>query len=255
MSSVPPAKPDDLLVAYQEALRRGHQALLAGKPRDAVAEYTRAAQLADDRPLPHVSLGRALLALDRPADALAAFRRARERAPADAAALRGIADALLRLGRHDEAAQVAAEIERLDSMPALAADPVAEATMPRAEVLTLAAERAWHDRRIDTAIDGWLAAAGAHAADGHLDAALDACQRALLADAGDPRVQLELCRLYLARGWRELAVERMLLLGRLLELEPVDEANAGLAALARAEAATEPRLAELADRLASPPPA
>jgi tetratricopeptide (TPR) repeat protein len=249
-------KPDDLLVAYQEALRRGHQALLAGKPRDALAEYGRAAALADDRPLPHLSLGRALMALDRPADALEAFGRARERATADPAALRGMADALLRLGRRDEADKLAAEIERLaHEPPRSAAEAAAEAAMPRAEVLTIAAERAWHDRRVDTAIEQWLAAARAHAADGQLDAALDVCQRALLADAGDARVQLELCRLYVARGWHEQAVERMQLLGRLMELEPLPEVRSGLARLAREQAADEPRLAALAEQLETPPPA
>jgi tetratricopeptide (TPR) repeat protein len=250
----PPDQPDDLLVAYQEALRRGHQALMAGKPRDAVAEYTRAAELADDRALPHLSLGRALLALGRPAQALAAFGRARERAPADPAALRGVADALSRLGRRGEAARAAAELDRLAAESA-AAEAAAEAALPPAEALTVAAERAWHARRADAAVDGWLAAARVHAADGHLDAALDVCQRALLADPAEPRVQLELCRLYLARGWHGLAAERMLLLGRLLELEPLAGVNAELAELARSAAADDARLAALADRLASPPPA
>lgn len=251
-----PTDPERVLVAYQEALRRGHQALLAGKPRDALTEYGRAIELAGDRPLPHLSLGRALMALDRPADALAAFGRARDRATTDPAALRGMADALIRLGRIGEADRLNAEIERLAQAPSRAtADAAAEAALPRAEVLTIAAERAWHDRRTDTAVEQWLAAARAHAAAGQLDAALDVCQRALLADASEPRVQLELCRLYVARGWREQAIERMLLLGRLMALDPRPDVRRGLAELARSAADAEPRLVALADQLETAPPA
>lgn len=252
-SEQPPAKADDVL-AYQEALRRGHQALLGGNPRQALTEYEAAVALASDRSLPHLSAGRALLALGRAADALAAFERASQRAPTDTGPLQGKVEALSRLGRGQEAAAVADHIQRLASgAPPVdqAAEQLSESALPRAEVLMVAAERAWHDGRTKTAVDQWLAAAQLHAADGHLDAALEACQRALLVAPGEPRVHLEMCRLYIASGWSEQAAERMELLARLVALEGIDEVGRELAALAREQAAVDPRIAELADRLAA----
>jgi tetratricopeptide (TPR) repeat protein len=257
MPTEPPSGKPDALLAYQEALRRGHQALLGGNARQALAEYESAIAVAGDRALPHLSAGRALLALNRAADALAAFERAHERSPSDTGALQGKAEALTRLGRAREAAEVAAEIERLISgaRPATAGattgaeTDLPESALPRAEVLMGAAERAWLDGRVDTAVGQWLAAARFHAADGHLDAALEACQRALLAEPGGPRVHLELSRLYVARGWREQAAERMELLSRLVELDGLNDVRAELAELARDTADHDPRIAALASRL------
>lgn len=260
MPSQPPAsKPGDPLVAYQEALHRGHQALLGGDPARALTEYESAAALAADRALPHLSAGRALLALDRAADALAAFERALERGPTDSGSLQGKAEALARLGRAQDASAVVDQIGRLSERGTTPAggnelDATAESALSRAEVLVIAAERAWADNRTDTAISQWLAASRHHAAVGELDAALDACQRALLADAGDPRIHLELCRLYLARGWTALAVERMELLARLTELDERDGLRADLVELARANQHSDDRLAALALRLESPAP-
>jgi tetratricopeptide (TPR) repeat protein len=266
VSSPPPgAKPGDLR-AYQDALQRGHQALLAGNARQALTEYEAAAAIATDRPLPHLSAGRALLALGRAADALAAFDRAHALAPTDTGALQGRAEALARLGRPAEAAQVADQINRLvigtptspaSGGPAAGEEPddvLGEAVMSRAEVLMVAAERAWQDRRVDTAVGQWLAAARYHAAAGHIDAALDACQRALLADATDARVHLEMCRLYLVRGWHDHAAERMALLARIVELDGDEELRAELVTLARAHADADPRFGALVERLGEQPP-
>ncbi|HWH37375.1 MAG TPA: hypothetical protein VNT28_06315 [Candidatus Limnocylindrales bacterium] len=249
-----PTPPEQTFAAYQEHLGRGHQLLARGDAKAALAAYRAAAELADERPLPHVLVGRALLALNRAAEALAAFERALERAAADPSALAGKAEALLRLGRRDDAAAVRQQLDDA-AAAATAALAAAAASLPPAEAQALAAERAWQEGRHQAAQAEWLAAARTHAADGHIDAALDACQRALIVDAGAPRVHLEMCRLYIAAGLERQAVERMLLLTRLTELEQLDDVRQALAALAAEHAELDPRLSGLADRLSAPPPA
>ena len=68
--------------------------------------YAEAATLAPDRPLPHSSMGRALLRLDRVDEALVAFATALRLAPRDEPGLAGRADALVVAGRPAEAAGV-----------------------------------------------------------------------------------------------------------------------------------------------------
>jgi tetratricopeptide (TPR) repeat protein len=89
---------------YKSALRIGHVAAVRGRHEAAVAAYAEAASLAPDRPLPHASMGRALLHLDRIDEALAAFATALRLAPRDEASLAGRADALVLAGRPAEAA-------------------------------------------------------------------------------------------------------------------------------------------------------
>jgi tetratricopeptide (TPR) repeat protein len=91
---------------YKGALRNGHVAAVRGHHEAAVTAYAEAATLAPDRPLPHSSMGRALLRLDRVDEALAAFARALRLAPRDEAGLAGRADALITAGRPAEAAGV-----------------------------------------------------------------------------------------------------------------------------------------------------
>jgi len=89
---------------YKSALRIGHVAAVRGRHEAAVAAYAEAASLAPDRPLPHASMGRALLHLDRIDEALAAFATALRLAPRDETSLAGRADALVLAGRPAEAA-------------------------------------------------------------------------------------------------------------------------------------------------------
>lgn len=262
MSSEPASGTADDLRAYQEALSRGHQALLAGDPRRALSEYEAASRLAAERALPHLSAGRALMALGKPAEALAAFERAHERSPTDTGPLQGKVEALTRLGRQPEAAAVAEQIQELASRrqadrpaidqpsPAAALGPEdGAAVLPRAEVLLDAAERAFRDGRHETAVSQWLEAAAAHAAEGHLHAALEACQRALLADHAAPRVHLEMSRHYLAMGWTDLAAERLELLARLAEMDDSSGLRPELLRVASGAAGSDPRIAALAERL------
>ena len=91
---------------YKSALRNGHVAAVRGRHEAAMAAYAEAATLAPDRPLPHSSMGRALLRLDRVDEALAAFGAALRLAPRDEPGLAGRADALAIAGRPAEAAGV-----------------------------------------------------------------------------------------------------------------------------------------------------
>jgi tetratricopeptide (TPR) repeat protein len=250
---VPPA---DDFAAYQEQLHRGHQALSRGDARAALESYRAAVGLAGDRALPHMLVGRALLALNRPGEALTAFDEALARAADDASALAGRAEALLRLGRRQEAATARARLEQATTAtPAAASELLLEGTLPRAEMLVAAGDRALRDERLDTAVEEWLAAARAYAADGHVDAALEVCQRALTVNSGDERVHLELSRLYFAAGLAEHGVERLLLLGRLVELDSPPGLREALAELVQERSAADPRLVELANRIGEPPPA
>ena len=89
---------------YKEALRRGHVAALRGRHDLAIQAFREAARIAPDRALPHVGLAAALARLDRVDEALAAYRAALARAPDDEGALRGRADLLEAQDRPAEAA-------------------------------------------------------------------------------------------------------------------------------------------------------
>ncbi len=100
--------------------------------------------------------------------------------------------------------------------PAAAPAPAPAAT---ADGATLAAQA---EDRLDAgdaeaARDRLLAAAVAHRAAGAIDAALDACYLALGLAPADPELHLTLAELYLDRGWRGPAADKLLLLGRLVD--------------------------------------
>ena len=86
----------------------------------------------------------------------------------------------------------------------------------------------------------YLELAEAHRGQGHIDAALDAGYQALSLAPGNVDLHLELIGLYLDRGWRAPAVEKLRLLHRLVDLG--DEASAR----ERLQAAIEGDYAELA---------
>lgn len=70
-----------------------------------------------------------------------------------------------------------------------------------------------------TARDRLLASARVHMASGRFAAALDACQEALGFAPSDPDLHLALVDVYVARGWHGPATDKLLLLGRLIELD------------------------------------
>ncbi len=128
--------------------------------------------------------------------------------------------------------------------PAAAAAPAPP--LPDPEGLLAAAADAAAEGRVAEAVESYVAAAVAHLAAGEPAAAFDACQRGLEVAPGAPALHVELARLYLARGWHERAVEKLLLLDRLLEIDGDLAGRAAAADLIRHRLADEPRLADLA---------
>jgi tetratricopeptide (TPR) repeat protein len=212
----------DLYGRYAEALRLGHQRAAEGKFKDALTHYQAAADLAGERALPHVAVGGMYLRLGKVREALAAYERALNSEPDDVDALTGRAAALFAAGRRAEAAQVQELI--MHGPQGAGQASLAHATdatpAPNADRLMAAGEDARASNRASAAIDAWLAESAEHRAADHYDAALDACLRALALDSSAARSHLELARVWLARGWKDLAAERVALLERLLALQP-----------------------------------
>lgn len=238
---------DDHFQPYRDALQRGHASVVRGRLADALKHYEDAARLAEQRALPHMSIGDVLSRMGRHGEAVDAYRRAVERSPGDAEVVDRLADALVAAGRRDEAARV----RQNAAAPTAGRAPHSlsrqeTASLPPAELMHLAGHRARLEGRTQTAVEAWLNEARSHAAAGRLDAALDACQHALLVSSGAPRVHLQMARLYFQRGWRELAVERLLLLDRLLALGPDPDIGAGLEHLVLEHRREDQRLADLA---------
>lgn len=67
---------------------------------------------------------------------------------------------------------------------------------------------------------------------GRLDAALDACLVLMAVDPSDAALQLEIAANQLARGWSEVAAEKVRLIARLAELEGDSAATAAVAGFA-----------------------
>lgn len=111
--------------------------------------------------------------------------------------------------------------------------------------LGAAAEQALHEGRPEEALDGLLAAARAHRRAGRIVAAIDACYLALAIAPAGFDLHLLLAELYLERGWRAPAVDKLLLLGRLAGMAGDEEARRRLCDVAAERLPGEPRLAEL----------
>ncbi len=204
------------------ALRGGADALAAAGRRAAAAEL----------------LDRLTVVLERDgrvADACDAAREALELAEA-----RGRRRTVERLVRRlegaapdDAAAVESTERARqaLDSVPTVVA-PVE--VPPDPVTLTLAVEEALEAGDLDEARRRALIAALGHRAVGQLNAAMDACYQALAILPSDPDIHLLLAELYLDRGWRGPAAEKLVLLGRLTQLTDDAETRTRLCELAGA---------------------
>jgi tetratricopeptide (TPR) repeat protein len=108
-----------------------------------------------------------------------------------------------------------------------------------------AAEAALAVGDAQTARDGLLLAAAAHRREGRSFAAIDACYLALAVAPADVDLHILLTELYLERGWRTPAVDKLLLLGRLAELGDDTRTRERLCAIATDQLPDEPRLQEL----------
>jgi tetratricopeptide (TPR) repeat protein len=106
------------------------------------------------------------------------------------------------------------------------AEPAAETPTPTPRlvppadplVLSRAFEAAMDAGNLAEARKQAVAGAAAHRAVGQFHAAIDACYQALAIAPADPGVHFALAQLYLDRGWRSLAVDKLVLIGRLTEL-------------------------------------
>ncbi len=111
--------------------------------------------------------------------------------------------------------------------------------------LGAAAEAALGAGDLVAAHDGLLAAARAHRRAGRLSAAVDACYLAIGLAPADPDLHLLLVELYLDQGWLGQAIEKLLLLGRLADLDAAAAVRERLCAIVTERLADEPRVAGL----------
>jgi tetratricopeptide (TPR) repeat protein len=236
---------DPISDRYKEALRRGHVAVVQGRPREAVTHYEEAGRLAGHRPLPWVSMGNVYLSMRRPGEAIGAFEEALRRAPGDVTALRGKAEALNAAGRRDEATAVARRAIELEAM-ALAGRRVVAVAAGDADASFAHAEQARAEGEDERAVQAYLAAAAAYADRDLADAAVDACYRALEVAPGDIGIHLTMADLYLRRGWKEHGVERVQLIEHVLGIDPDAGVRASLHALAAEYRTLDPALERVA---------
>jgi len=322
---------DPLFERYKEALKAGHVAVLRGRLEDALTEYRSASAIAEERPLPHASMGGVLLRLGRAEEALACYDDALRRAPDYEVAVAGRAEALVACGRnaeaadaldrlaelrlatgqHDEAREAlrravalhdtdarrrhADRVERLiderrlappgpgeeepegrvavpDAGPtpwpgevgeaaaaaaagdegAVLAEPGPADAEPEPEAVpaepTAAAELAEADAlaaagNTEAAVAAYVRVADALRAAGSSDAAIDACQQALDLAPDSVDVHLTLVQVYLDTGSRDLAAEKLLLLGRLIDLDGSLEDRERVTTVVREAFPADPRFA------------
>jgi tetratricopeptide (TPR) repeat protein len=137
----------------------------------------------------------------------------------------------------------------LDSVPTVvdadAAPGPPAAVPPDPAELTLAIEEALEAGDLEEARRRALVAARAHRAVGQFHAAMDACYQALSIRPDDPDIHLLLAELYLDRGWRGPAADKLVLLGRLSQLTGDGATRGRLCYLAAARFPDDPRLAKI----------
>jgi len=252
---------DDSLAAYEAALERApaDEGAMQGRA-DVLAAVGRRSEAADmlDR------LAGNLEREGRLADACDVARRALELAESRGRR-RQVEDLVARLrttAAGDAAASEALEraLGVLDSGPGVetpgaadidpstAADPNSAAVQtvaPDPATLTLAVEEALEAGDLDLARRRALVAANGHRAVGQFHAAMDACYQALAIMPSDPDIHLLLAELYLDRGWRGPAADKLVLLGRLSQLTGDGTTRGRLCYLAAARFPDDPRLATI----------
>jgi len=238
---------DEALAAFGVALERAprDEAGLTGRAEILAARGRRveAAETLD-------RLAESLEAAGRLSDACDAARRALELAESRERRrhVRSLVEQLR--ASPGEAAAIAA-LERALGVLDPEAAPVAElAEEPAAEPVDPVRLAAEAEALVDAgdmggARAGYLGAATAHRAAGHLDAALDACYLALAWAPDDPDLHLVLAEIYVERGWRTFSADKLALLARLAELESDAATRERLCALVAAEFADDPRLAAI----------
>ena len=139
----------------------------------------------------------------------------------------------------------------IDSASGKQPEPPGDDVQPVAEpaglgiALGAAAETHLYAGDLVEAHEGLLAAARAHRRAGRLVAAVDACDLAIAIAPADPDLHLLLAELYLDRGWRALASEKLQLLGRIANLDADSRTRTRICETVNARLPDDPRLAEL----------
>ena len=159
----------------------------------------------------------------------------------------------LRDGPQDEAVIGALEravgVLRLATPAApAAAEPETPAREPAADDAALVLAQAEDSLGMGddvTTRDLFVRAAIAQRTAGHTDAAIDACYLALAVAPGDPELHVVMAELYLDRGWQAAAAEKLLLLGRLVELTGDLAGRDRLCRVVARSFADDPRLAAI----------
>ncbi len=250
---------EEALTAYAAALDRAPADEGALRGRAAVfSTLGRRSDAAD-------ALDRLVAVLDaegRIADACDAARMALESAESRGRRrqLQASADRLMALATDDPIAAEARNRALVILGPVTAAtetraadDAATDGTSPSAPapaapdplLLTMAVEEALEAGDLDEARRRALTAAIGHRAVGQFHAAMDACYQALAILPSDPDIHLLLAELYLDRGWRGPAADKLVLLGRLSQLTGDHATRGRLCYLAAARFPDDPRLAAL----------
>ena len=242
---------DEALDAYGEAARVAPDRALPlvgigqvltrlGKPNEANSAFGRALERAPDdeaalrgRADSLTSLGdriRAAETLDRLAAVVDAAGRRGE-------ALDLIGNALDLAEARGRRAALQAMVDATDADPALAvtiAEPLARSRARLAgpvgpepppppppfdpDAAMAAVETAAATGDAEATLGAALDAARGFRAGGQLHAAIDVCYQALATNAGDPALHITLAELYLDRGWRSVAADKLVLLSKLVDL-------------------------------------
>lgn len=125
------------------------------------------------------------------------------------------------------------------------APPAPRVPPPDPIALSRAFEAAIDAGNLDEARKQAVATSSAHRAAGHFHASIDACYEALAIAPADPAVHFALVLLYLDRGWRTLAADKLLLIGRLAQLTGDTASQARLCDLVVRRFPDDPRLVAL----------
>ena len=265
---------DEALDAYGEAARVapdralphvgiGQVLLRLGKPNEANTSFGRALQRVPDDEAALRGRADALTRLGDRVEAAATLDRLA--AVVDAAGRRG--DALdlinsaldLAEGRSRRAA-LQAMVDATDRDGSLAASVAEPLTRARtrlhgpvgpepppppppfdAAAAMAAVETAAAARDAAGTLEAALVAAKGFRAGGQLHAAIDVCYQALATNAAHPAVHITLAELYVDRGWRTLAADKLVLLSKLVDLSADDATRARLCEVA-ARVPDDPRL-------------
>jgi tetratricopeptide (TPR) repeat protein len=265
-------RPEEALAAYTIALLRapGDESAQAGRAEAlaAVGQVVEAADSLDRLAVQQETDGKASAALATARRALElAESRTRRKHVETLTAQVGVAGGAL-LPEPETDAPVRAATPRPEPEPEPAQPPVdhwafEDAAEPRPEPVPVARpEPAPEPRRDGAALsaeaedrldagdpeaarDRLLAAAASHRASGAIDAALDACYMALAIAPADPELHLALAELYLDRGWRGPAADKLLLLGRLVDFARDGTIRERVCELVANRFADDPRLTAL----------